>query len=123
LGANLVLNKSVFPLTPRFSAVESAPQPTKPFQRFSFAQFQPTGKPLKRLVPKSGRVTALKCGVNGSAQNLIYARERENIAFRPHSVNSSSLTPEIKITGPMASRNSGMICSSEVGGIFTPATG
>jgi hypothetical protein len=34
LGANLVLNKSVIPLTPRFSAVESEPQPTKPFQRF-----------------------------------------------------------------------------------------
>jgi hypothetical protein len=33
-GANLVLNKSVIPFTPRFSAVESDPQPTKPFQRF-----------------------------------------------------------------------------------------
>jgi hypothetical protein len=33
-GANLVLNKSVFPLTPRFSAVESDPQPAQPFQRF-----------------------------------------------------------------------------------------
>ena len=33
-------------------------------------------------------------------------------------VSSSSPTLEIKITGPMASRNSGMICSSEVGGIL-----
>jgi hypothetical protein len=36
-GANLVLNQSVFPLTPRFSAVASRPQPTQPFQRFLFA--------------------------------------------------------------------------------------
>ena len=35
--ANLVLNQSVFPLTPRFSAVASRPQPTQPFQRFLFA--------------------------------------------------------------------------------------
>jgi hypothetical protein len=42
-GANLVLNKSVFPLTPRFSAVQSNPQATKPFQRFSFAAI-PTGR-------------------------------------------------------------------------------
>jgi hypothetical protein len=45
-GANLVLNKPVFPLTPRFSAVQSHPQPTKSFQRFSFAAIQPAGKPF-----------------------------------------------------------------------------
>src|SRR5665213_2169039 len=32
-------------------------------------------------------------------------------------VSSSSPTPEIKMTGPTASRSSGMICSSEVSGI------
>jgi len=34
LGANLVLDRPVFSLTPRFSAVERDLQPTQPFQRF-----------------------------------------------------------------------------------------
>jgi len=62
-GANLVLNKSVFPLTPRFSAVQSNPQPTNRFNGFLLPQSQPTGKPLKRLDSQvwAGHRTEVRC--------------------------------------------------------------
>ena len=56
-GANLVLNKSVFPLTPRFSAVKVIPNPPNRFNGF-FAAI--TIKPASRsngCVPRFGRFT------------------------------------------------------------------
>jgi hypothetical protein len=50
------------------------------------------------------KLNLLPGAVNGAAQPVGHGEQQHP-------------TPEIKITGPMASRNSGMICSSEVGGI------